>query len=488
MSFYYSLPLYFGGGGGDSLSAQLTSSGASCVDFEYACGGGDAFFPNSQVDVTCGRSTRTYDIPGLGNEICWQDLLCPGKPSACLNYKNWHFCPGTSGSVYQELPRNSSINGTILGNFPLEDWNGNVACVGRNYFDFNNSVNSATELNICPGDPAKLKVPGLEFPVGYAGRLEFNIRRVSNNSLVYFDIFLASDIDANDEIDISLPFNFLSSDLYVFELILACFGQAGCATTRPNRVKKTYVEVKNVVFDAQYQYAVQGNIFNPNCPEPVGLIGDEPDGLVIPLQPCNLTYQLLLSNIENAGGEGITVEYFFKNCSSSGGFTPFATVNIPAAQVATGFASMGTVPNLSPPTGCLCYRLDIEFFDLCIDDFNTTSKYYRIGPDCPEDFTGPGGPIKLGTNNEDNNFENPIKPFELYPNPIEDFISIQWKDFESSEFNLLIYNGSGKVVQEIKVEAANTASYRQDINLPAGAYYYNIIWKKGTQSGTFIKR
>ncbi|PHI21784.1 hypothetical protein CEQ90_00420 [Lewinellaceae bacterium SD302] len=473
------LTFFYGGG----LNSQVIFNG-DCIDFEFNCTGNTASFPGAQVTTYCRGSQRVEDLTGNDDDFCWSDYIgCSDKRRGiCLEYKNWHLCQDGSGSVYQSLPRNSSINGTVLGNYPLEPWSSNSSCVGRIYSTFNNNINSATELNFCDGDPVTLKVPGLEIPDMSGQGLIIRLRDIFGGTVVQTTILNSLALNG-DEVDLTNFFTGVPNGTYTFEMVLSCTTGAGNCAQTPNIAKTSYIKLERDVFTADMEYSVLGQIFQ-NCPLPSGDLSPQPDGVTIDYDPtCHDDYFLSLDNIVNSGGEDIEYSLLRKVCSSSSDYESLGTGTLTAAEIASGATGIGVVPVNESDPECYCYRLDLTYTDICNEGgFGTLSGYYKIGENCPDLVPEPGGKIndQLGMSQ--------TEAFDVFPNPVDDHLMINWQEVSTNQMEFIIFSSTGQIVRNVKVPIEAYSSYRLDLDLPAGAYHYNIVWDTGTQSGTFIKR
>lgn len=471
--------LLVGWGVSTTLSAQITGPQA-CVEFEYLCGGADAPFPDAQISTNCFDNIQTWNIVDDGDSFCWIDAGGCEDPdrSGCLLYKNWHFCPSGSGVVFQTLPRNASINGMILGDYPLEAPVNNLEapCIGLIYQDFNNSLASVTSIERCQGDPMMLKVPALELPAQYDGRLLVRINELANNSTAAFAYYTAASINAEDEIDISSLFESLAPDLYVFELRLSCNGPpGGCATDLPNRVKKTIIDVRGDLFIADYNYTLLAP-FGTNCNMPTNYFYSVPDGVVIPYEyGCNSSIRFQLDNIEYTGDQGIGVELLSRTCGTSDQWSSITNASFSADAVASGNVILGSYSPEETPQ-CICYRLDVTYLEDCVGEEGTVSRYFRIGESCSGGTTSAINTSPLSSE------------FQLSPNPFSDFVVINWNKNINASFQLAIYNSSGQIVEEREAISAGATSWRIDVNQKPGIYFYKITWEQGSQTGTLIKQ
>lgn len=463
----------------NGISAQISGE-AECVNFSYACGGAAAFFPAGELSVACSGNNLVYDIANPGNEICWSNYLgCDNRErSGCLNYKNWHFCSTGDGTVYQTLPRNSSINGITLGDYPSESTtDSSLACVGIIYPEFNNIIHVRTTIQRCQGDSMILRVPDIEFPDEYNGKLRVAIARASDNEVLVSNAFGGSDFNANNEINLTSMTQLLASGIYILELRLICDGQLEeCQPNLPNRVKKTYIRIDDDDFSVQAQYDLIERFGTATDTIPPGNLSDTPDGVLVGYDTVNhANLSLSLYDISNAGGQGLTYQLFNKLCNTTDEWNLIGTSTISANDAISGTASLGNTnqQNLGV-VQCMCYRLDITHFDLCTNGFSTVSKYYRLGYEC-----APTSVDQLNISS---------KAFELFPNPVTDHLNIEWNNNITGDINFVIYNAIGQIVGKQNVSLDGVKSHRIDLDLKPGAYHYSITWEQGSQAGTLIKR
>ncbi len=480
---FFTLLLFFG-----TEAVSQVSFPGSCVYFKYACTGSPASFPGAGAKVFCNRSNYNVQLISYNGNVdrfCWNDYLnCSTRDrnGICLLYKNWHLCSNGSGNVFQTLPRNSSINGVVLGNYPGEDWSGTSACIGRNYLPLNNNIYSATEIEKCPSDPAILKVPNLELPVLSQQVLSVRITNTSGQ-LINQSSYQGSSLINGDEIDISNQIDVLFSGTYIIELSLVCrTGGTGCSPV-PNTVKRSYIEIVPDVFEVNMNYQVNGTIFT-TCFIPIGILSSASPGINIGYDAsCHNGYSLSLSNLANYGNANMSYSLSRKFCSDSGPYNPLGTATIPANQISNGFYAIGSPP-LSDLNQCYCYRLDVTYFNICTGTNSTRSGYYRIGNPCTGFQPEPGS--------EESSKKLPVSSsnrFSLYPNPVDETFSISWVDMNFIQAELSIYNVSGQLVKKVDLSSSKEEStVKLNGDFPAGAYHYSIKWDGGLEAGTFIKK
>ncbi|MGB3548675.1 MAG: T9SS type A sorting domain-containing protein, partial [Saprospiraceae bacterium] len=397
----------------------------------------------------------------------------------CLNDRNWLFCeqPITNNELFvvQQLPRNTSLNGTILGDFPQETVVGDLGiCLGPDYGPFTNTLDLPTNIYKCPEDPVILRIPDLELPSAAGLCLFVSVYSLADSLLAAATYTL--DDFSGDEVDVSGLLNPLGDGNFIFELSLRCCELPEVDCPAVNATRRTYIRVFPDLFAYDLTLEIIGSIFG-ECLRTSYFLPITPPGKIINIgdDDCD-TYHFRLRNIANYGDEGISIFVSTKPCASPGEYIPLdGNASYTTAQLADGTQNTGSL-NPIVPEACDCYRVDVNYYSTCVQAYRTRSSYYRIGENCSE------APTAV--------LDNPAGPaqFTLSPNPVGEALSITYSGEESVDrFTLELYDLLGQRVKSVEVPRF-LSSYRVSLDVPAGAYHYSIRWGGGRQTGMLIKQ
>ena len=72
----------------------------------------------------------------------------------------------------------------------------------------------------------------------------------------------------------------------------------------------------------------------------------------------------------------------------------------------------------------------------------------------------------------------------IYPNPVDDFIKIDWPEYLSPYLSIHLWNSSGKLIQEIPASSNNNISLK---HLSPGLYWIQLNGKSGTYQTKILK-
>ncbi|MGB3548961.1 MAG: hypothetical protein WBA17_18450, partial [Saprospiraceae bacterium] len=396
-----------------TLSAQIVPPTDACLQLKYPCTKAPAPRANATVTIGCPGGGPSVFLPSPFNSFCYSifQSCAPADPDyICLNDRNWLFCeqPITNNELYvvQQLPRNTSLNGTILGDFPQETVVGDQGiCLGPDYGPFTNTLDFPTDIYKCPEDPVILRVPDLQLPNAAGLCLFVSVYSLADSLLAAATYNL--DDFSGDEVDVSGLLNPLGDGHFIFELSLRCCELPVVDCPVVNATRRTYIRVFPDLF-AYKAFLRTSGIHPTDCINAeVELSTISPGDAFAFEEPfCNL-YSFIFQDVHANGVTSINIKSMRKVCDSLGDYEPFFYEDIAASDL---FSSQYVIEP-KPDNKCYCYRFELNYTSVCTGILETFYHYYRIGQNCS------GAPTAVSDD------DTGLTRFTLFPNPAAEVLS-----------------------------------------------------------------
>jgi len=414
----------------------------------------------------------SYSWPIVEGQICTGGLPPDCDYSICLDADNWEVCSiqGCTISVYQTVPGFIRINGDLMGSGYAIPTSASTTCQ-RIYNDELNQSIFPNILQLCEGQGLSLELGKFYIPSTSGMCLEVVLKDLFGN-IFGQDQFSSGDF-AGNTVDISNVFvNAQNGQTYALEMTSIC---CGASSPCPVNAKKIlYVKVLKGSFDYVAQ-ATSG--FDPNVytftpvtsPPSTQLLGGQPVG-------NSVVNQLSFTGLNVFNPNGIAPTWSFWNVDCEGNALPTL---ISDGIVGFTFNYFGIGPFLIISTDqCECFRLDLEYYDACINEDVVDSYYFKEGANCDETyFKKETGKI----NSKELTFYSSVSPNPTQGNAIFHFS----KDLMDQNIDLIILDQRGRVVDQHTF----IGTHQEEIDISKfapGMYLYRGVSGGQTFTGKFI--
>lgn len=391
--------------------------------------------------------------------------------------------PGTSCKiyVYQTLTTFPRINGQLIGSgVSATSGSNSVQCGRANERIALNTIQTATEIQLCPGDPAIFSMGGFSIPPRSGMCLEVNIVTESGQR-VAGEVYNTHDVNGN-QIDLSALFQGLTpGTLYRIEFISRCC--SGEATCTRNARKTAWFRLVGLL---SFQVSATAG-FAPNN-RPNFIPATSPPSSHLPssgrlqfpgLPPFNL-FVFNGFNVQNSSNATIDWAVKERNCLTgavTGGSLLAGSVTPP-----TGSSFTLSIP-VPVAMDCRCYVLELSYYDECSGGSTTQTYFFKEGDNCPPDAVWDA--------EDDVSFRNSqpdvTEGIRLVQNPVSH--ELVWhvtSEIMSESLHLSIFDASGRQVMNNTHVSADVLK-GMPFNEKDGLYIYRIVAGEQVYSGKFVK-
>jgi hypothetical protein len=416
---------------------------------------------------------------------------CLGNSTACLNGDNWEICrftecslPGSQCAVevYQTLNTYPRINGQLLGSgFGTPGETGSfVNCLGERHSGALNTPNSATNLNLCPGDDAIFSMDGFSIPD--SSGLCLRVFIFDENNVVVASSNYGNTNTTGNTVNISNLFtNLTPGVLYrIYFALVCCNDNPNCNI---NIAKFAYFRIQGPFSFSEYAiggFAPNTHNFYPATSPPGTILQGE---TVIPNTNILINQFTLIGHlVQNTSNTSVNWSLRERNCETGAQGGPLYSGTI-TPQTGQPFNIGPCVVQVTPE--CRCYVLELRYFDECLDALTTKRYFFREGLDCADTEiidNQEGGAFRS------NKVDQKTDQIRLLQNPTDN--QLMWDippTLVQNPVSISIFDLSGreiKTLQNISVETFQSLPFHEK----DGMYIYLI--RSGDQifTGKFVKQ